>query len=91
MTRDMENDINGYSHSSLKILIDQIVELAKTKSISFILINQIIKDGNLAGPKYVEHMVDIALDLKKSKSDDKQIILKPTKNRYGPIDKQSFA
>ena len=35
-------------------------------------------------------MVDIMLDVKKPKSNNKQIILKPTKNRYGSIDKQSL-
>lgn len=60
------------------------LELAKKKNISVILIGHITKDGQIAGPKALEHIVDVVLYLE-TESLHNYRILRATKNRFGSI------
>jgi len=55
---------------------------AKQKSIPIFLIGHITKEGIVAGPKIIEHLVDTVLYFEGDSSDQLKI-LKATKNRYG--------
>ena len=60
----------------------RIMEFAKTKNIPFIIIGHINKEGSLAGPKVLEHIVDTVLQFE----GDQQYmyrILRAQKNRFG--------
>ena len=60
----------------------RILEFAKTRNIPFIIIGHINKEGSLAGPKVLEHIVDTVLQFE----GDQQYmyrILRAQKNRFG--------
>ncbi len=63
----------------------KIVEIAKKKGITFFLIGQVTKEGQLAGPKIIEHLVDTVLYFESSLSDLHRII-RAVKNRFGSTD-----
>lgn len=71
------------SINTTKIFVEKIAEYAKKNGVSIILIGQITKDGLLAGPKMLEHIVDTVIYFEGDKYNDFRI-LKITKNRFGP-------
>jgi len=60
------------------------LEAAKKNNIAIILIGHITKDGSLAGPKSLEHIVDTVLYLESETNHDYRI-LRAAKNRFGSI------
>ncbi|HYV33886.1 MAG TPA: DNA repair protein RadA [Candidatus Limnocylindria bacterium] len=62
--------------------VQQIMRLAKQNHISFILIGHVTKEGYLAGPKTLEHMVDTVLYLEGERFAAFRI-LRCVKNRFG--------
>ncbi len=63
----------------------KLMEVAKKNNITFILIGQVTKDGNVAGPKTLEHLVDTVLYLEGDRFHNFRI-LRAAKNRFGPTD-----
>jgi DNA repair protein RadA/Sms len=59
--------------------------LAKTMNIPTILIGHVTKEGTIAGPRVVEHLVDVVLYFEAS-SDSPLRLLRAIKNRYGATD-----
>ncbi len=59
-----------------------LMHAAKTTGISFFLIGHVTKDGSIAGPKVLEHMVDTVLQFE---GDQHHLfrVLRATKNRFG--------
>lgn len=60
------------------------LEIAKKNNLPIILIGHITKDGLLAGPKSLEHIVDTVIYLASEKTHGYRI-LRTTKNRFGSI------
>ena len=60
----------------------KIVELAKRLGISFFIVGHITKDGKVAGPKLLEHMVDAVFSFEGEEGLFYRI-LRSTKNRFG--------
>ena len=60
----------------------RFLELAKNDNITVILIGHITKDGAIAGPKTLEHIVDTVLYLETDASQNYRF-LRATKNRFG--------
>jgi DNA repair protein RadA/Sms len=60
----------------------KFLELAKEHDITVILIGHITKDGQVAGPKSLEHIVDTVLYLEAENNND-YCLLRATKNRFG--------
>jgi DNA repair protein RadA/Sms len=61
----------------------RLVRFAKTNQIPVVLIGHVTKDGGLAGPKLLEHMVDVVLYLE-GDPDRGFRVLRSVKNRFGP-------
>ena len=61
----------------------QILELCKTRNISSLLIGHVTKEGVIAGPKMLEHIVDTVMYLEGETNYDYRI-LRVVKNRFGP-------
>ena len=59
-----------------------ILKVAKEKNLPVILIGHINKEGSLAGPKVLEHMVDVVLQFEGDRNHMYRI-LRATKNRFG--------
>lgn len=60
----------------------QLVALAKQTGVTLFLVGHVTKEGNVAGPKTLEHMVDTVLALAGDQHHNHRI-LKATKNRFG--------
>jgi DNA repair protein RadA/Sms len=62
----------------------KIIEVAKNLGVPAILVGHVTKEGTVAGPKVLEHMVDTVLYLE-GDSNHLYRVLKTTKNRFGPV------
>lgn len=62
----------------------QVVQFAKKTGIAIILIGHVTKDGSLAGPRILEHMVDTVLYFE-GQIDNRYRILRAIKNRFGAV------
>lgn len=62
----------------------KFLEVAKNNNISIILAGHITKDGAIAGPKSLEHIVDTVIYLESETKNDYRI-LRATKNRFGSV------
>jgi len=68
--------------SQIRLCTNKLLELSKKTKIPVIIIGHITKDGTVAGPKTLEHLVDVVLYLE----GDEQYgyrLLRSSKNRYG--------
>ncbi len=64
---------------------NRIMNLAKGLQLSTFLVGHVTKQGSLAGPKVLEHMVDCVLYLTGERSGSLRL-LRAVKNRFGPVD-----
>jgi DNA repair protein RadA/Sms len=60
----------------------RLMELAKGDGIATVLVGHVTKDGTLAGPKTLEHLVDVVLSVEGDRTGGLRL-LRATKNRYG--------
>lgn len=67
----------------------KLIELAKEKEISFFIVGHVTKDGKLAGPKLLEHMVDCVISFEGDENNIYRIV-RTTKNRYGSTNEISI-
>ena len=70
------------SISQIRETASELQRFAKTSNIPVLLIGHITKDGNLAGPKVLEHMVDTVLQFEGDRHYGFRI-LRSVKNRFG--------
>ncbi len=63
----------------------EIIRHAKAKNIAVIFVGHVTKDGQIAGPRVLEHMVDTVLHFEGDRSHHFRI-LRSIKNRFGPTD-----
>ncbi len=70
------------SISQLRECTGLFTRLAKQKNIPIFLIGHVTKDGSVAGPKIIEHMVDTVLYFE-GEIQNQYKILRATKNRFG--------
>jgi DNA repair protein RadA/Sms len=75
-------DSSPGSISQIRETAGELMRLAKTTQIPVLLIGHITKDGNLAGPKVLEHMVDTVLQFEGDQHYGFRI-LRSMKNRFG--------
>ncbi|MFN8634218.1 MAG: DNA repair protein RadA [Chloroflexota bacterium] len=71
------------SVSQLRECTLRLMQLAKSSGVSVFLIGHVTKEGALAGPKMLEHMVDTVLYLEGERYHAYRL-LRGTKNRFGP-------
>lgn len=62
-----------------------LTDHAKRTDISFVLVGHVTKDGTVAGPKTLEHVVDVVLSLEGDRTGALRL-LRATKNRFGATD-----
>lgn len=63
----------------------RLIEIAKKLGVAIFIVGHVTKEGDIAGPKILEHMVDTVLYFEGEKNGDLRI-LRVTKNRFGPTD-----
>ncbi|GAB3853945.1 DNA repair protein RadA [Nocardioides maradonensis] len=62
-----------------------LVRVAKTRNITVVLIGHVTKDGTIAGPRVLEHLVDVVLHFEGDR-DSRFRMVRAIKNRFGPVD-----
>ena len=72
------------SISQVRDVTARLVEMAKTDGIAIFLVGHVTKDGSLAGPKVLEHMVDCVLYFEGEASHAFRL-LRAVKNRFGSV------
>jgi len=72
------------SISQIRAAAVKFLELAKANDIAVFLIGHITKDGSVAGPKSLEHIVDTVLYLE-NETNNNYCLLRATKNRFGSV------
>jgi DNA repair protein RadA/Sms len=70
--------------SQVREVANQVFRFAKKNQVSSFLIGHITKEGSLAGPKSLEHMVDVVLYFE-GERDHSHRVLRALKNRFGPV------
>lgn len=70
--------------AQLSYVTNTLIRLAKSEHITIILIGHVTKEGILAGPKTIEHMVDCVLYLEGERLGNLRL-LRSSKNRFGSI------
>lgn len=63
----------------------ELMRIAKKRNITLLLVGHVTKEGTLAGPRVLEHMVDTVLYLEGERGHHFRI-LRGVKNRFGPTD-----
>lgn len=63
----------------------RLQKLAKELHIPILLVGHVTKEGNIAGPKTLEHLVDVVLSLEGDPTSSFRI-LRSSKNRFGSVD-----
>jgi len=70
------------SVSQVREVANQFLVLAKSLSVPVFLIGHVTKDGNIAGPKALEHIVDTVLSFEGERHHNHRIV-RAVKNRFG--------
>ncbi len=78
-------DGNPGSVTQLRESAAQLIRLAKESKVPIILIGHVTKEGDIAGPKTLEHMVDAVLNFEGERMSHFRV-LRAAKNRFGSTD-----
>jgi DNA repair protein RadA/Sms len=62
-----------------------LIQLAKNQGISILLVGHVTKDGSIAGPRVLEHLVDVVIQFEGDRHSRLRLV-RAVKNRYGPTD-----
>ncbi|WP_424940239.1 DNA repair protein RadA [Aliiroseovarius sp. S253] len=73
------------SVSQVRAAAHELTTFAKKRGISVVLVGHVTKEGQIAGPRVVEHMVDTVLYFEGERGHQFRI-LRAVKNRFGPAD-----
>jgi len=63
----------------------ELIRFAKQHGTALVLVGHVTKDGNIAGPRVLEHMVDVVMSFEGERSHQYRI-LRALKNRFGAVD-----
>ena len=62
-----------------------LTAVAKSRGIATLLVGHVTKDGSIAGPRVLEHLVDVVLQFEGERHSRLRLV-RAVKNRYGPTD-----
>ncbi|WP_435742787.1 DNA repair protein RadA [Nocardioides sp. SYSU DS0663] len=71
--------------TQVKEVAAALVRMAKTRNITTVLVGHVTKDGSIAGPRVLEHLVDVVLHFEGDRGSRFRMV-RAVKNRFGPID-----
>lgn len=78
-------DSTAGSPTLVRYATSLLLDLAKRTNVSILLVGQVTKDGSIAGPKTLEHLVDVVVNLEGDPVHSYRM-LRATKNRFGATD-----
>jgi DNA repair protein RadA/Sms len=73
----------GVSH--VKEVAAALIRVAKTRNITTVIVGHVTKDGSIAGPRVLEHVVDVVLHFEGDRNSRFRMV-RAMKNRFGPVD-----
>ncbi|MFV2034286.1 MAG: DNA repair protein RadA [Halocynthiibacter sp.] len=73
------------SVSQVRAAAHELTSFAKRRGVAVVLVGHVTKDGQIAGPRVIEHMVDTVLYFEGERGHQFRI-LRAVKNRFGPAD-----
>ena len=73
------------SVSQVRASAHELVSFAKQRGVAIVLVGHVTKEGQIAGPRVLEHMVDTVLYFEGERGHQFRI-LRSVKNRFGPAD-----
>ena len=62
-----------------------LVQMAKRRNIAVLMVGHVTKDGGIAGPRVLEHLVDVVLSFDGDRNSRLRFV-RAVKNRFGPVD-----
>ena len=71
--------------SQVRACAHELIKVAKKRNIIVLMVGHVTKEGNIAGPRVLEHMVDTVLYFEGERGHHFRI-LRSVKNRFGPTD-----
>ncbi|NEG95213.1 DNA repair protein RadA [Bifidobacterium sp. SMB2] len=83
----ISQDVDGISGGSSQVreVAGALIDVAKTRDIPVLLVGHVTKDGSIAGPRTLEHLVDVVCQFE-GDSQTALRMLRAVKNRFGPTD-----
>jgi DNA repair protein RadA/Sms len=80
-------DVDGAAGgvAQIRAVTAGLVRLAKERGIATVLVGHVTKDGSVAGPRLLEHLVDVVLHFEGDRHSRLRMV-RAVKNRYGPSD-----
>ncbi|HET7305145.1 MAG TPA: DNA repair protein RadA [Segeticoccus sp.] len=81
------NDVEGAAGnvSQVREVAASLIQVAKARGISVLLVGHVTKDGSIAGPRVLEHLVDVVVQFEGDRHSRLRLV-RAVKNRYGPTD-----
>ncbi len=80
---DLEGVPGGVTQ--VKEVAAALIRTAKTRNITTLLVGHVTKDGSIAGPRVLEHVVDVVLHFEGDRNARFRMV-RAMKNRFGPVD-----
>ncbi len=71
--------------TQVKEVAAALIRVAKTRDITTIIVGHVTKDGSIAGPRVLEHVVDVVLHFEGDRNSRFRMV-RAMKNRFGPVD-----
>ncbi|MCU1672073.1 MAG: hypothetical protein JWN77_186, partial [Frankiales bacterium] len=71
--------------TQIRAVTAALVAIAKERGIATVLVGHVTKDGSIAGPRLLEHLVDVVLHFEGDRHSTLRMV-RAVKNRYGPAD-----
>lgn len=82
-TAEADGSMGGVSQ--VREVTAALVRVAKRRGMAVILVGHVTKDGSIAGPRLLEHLVDVVLAFEGDRHSGFRMV-RATKNRFGPAD-----
>jgi DNA repair protein RadA/Sms len=82
-TADLDGSAGGVTQ--VRAVTAALVRIAKQRHLPTLLVGHVTKDGSIAGPRALEHIVDVVLQFEGERN-SRLRILRAIKNRFGPVD-----
>ncbi len=71
--------------TQVKEVAAALIRQAKTRNITLMIVGHVTKDGSIAGPRVLEHLVDVVLHFEGDRNSRFRMV-RAMKNRFGPVD-----
>lgn len=83
----MDTSIGG--PAQVREVASRLIDAAKSRHMALVLVGHVTKDGAVAGPRTLEHLVDVVCQFEGERTGELRL-LRAVKNRYGPTDAVGF-